>query len=138
MRSLVLAAASSDEGWPEPALPETAAPYAATNYQQEIVSLDEGQRNAVFIRAIRDADIEGTCQGVESSAYVGEYQDAPMWTARCSDGTDWAIVLGPTGTAPVMACAAAAQAGLPSCAPPHTAYPCVRTLAWRTPSLATR
>ncbi|HEY9553817.1 hypothetical protein [Allosphingosinicella sp.] len=119
--ALMLALASCGEGAPETDRAETAAPESATNYQQEILSLDEGQRNAVFIRAIRDADIEGTCQGVESSAYVGEYQDAPMWTARCSDGTDWAIVLGPTGTAQVMACAAAEQAGLPSCATRPTA-----------------
>jgi hypothetical protein len=97
------------------------APEAADNYQQEILSLDEGQRNAVFIRAIRDADAEGTCQGVDNSAYVGEHQGAPMWTARCSDGSDWAIVLGPTGTAQVMACAAAERAGLPSCATRPTA-----------------
>ena len=61
------------------------------------------------------------CQGVESSAYVGEHQGAPMWTARCSDGTDWAILLGPTGTAQVMLCEAAEQAGLPSCATRPTA-----------------
>jgi hypothetical protein len=91
------------------------------NYQQEILSLDEGQRNATFIRAIRDADTEGTCQGVVMSAYVGQYQGVPMWTARCEDGTDWAILIGDTGTAQVMTCTAAEQAGLPSCATRPTA-----------------
>ena len=119
--ALMLALAGCGDGGEADQAPVAAPEEAAGNYQQEILSLDEGQRNAVFIRAIRDADIEGTCQGVEGSAYVGEYQNAPMWTARCSDGTDWAILLGPTGTAQVMACEAAEQAGLPSCATRPTA-----------------
>ena len=96
--------------------PATAPQPKAGGYQQEILSLAEGQRNAVFIRAIRDANPDANCQGVESSAYVGEYQNAAMWTARCADGTDWAILLGATDIAQVITCEAAAEAGLPSCA----------------------
>src|SRR3546814_17101331 len=109
--ALMLALASCGEGAPETDRAETAAPESATNYQQEILSLDEGQRNAVFIRAIRHADIEGTCQVVESSAYVGELQTPPMWPARCSDGPHWAIVFCPTGTPPVMPSAPARPPG---------------------------
>lgn len=99
----------------------TAGRAAAADYQKEILALDEGQRNATFIRAIRDADTQNTCQGVVTSAYVGEHQGAPMWTAQCEDGTDWAILLGDAGTAQVMTCLAAEQAGLPSCATRPTA-----------------
>lgn len=122
--ALILALTACGEGNEQTAEAPATAPepnVEAGEYQEEILSLDEGQRNAVFIRAIRDVDVEQSCQGVESSAYVGEYQGAPMWTARCSDGTDWAILLGPTGTAQVMACEAAEQAGLPSCATRPTA-----------------
>lgn len=122
--ALMLALTACGDGNEQTSQVPTAAPepnVEAGEYQEEILSLDEGQRNAVFIRAIRDADVENTCQGVESSAYVGEYEGAPMWTARCSDGTDWAILLGPTGTAQVMMCAAAEEAGLPSCATRPTA-----------------
>lgn len=119
---LMLALAACGESTPRADEAEVAAPEpTAGNYQQEILSLDAGQRNAVFIRAIRDADVEGTCQGVETSAYVGEHEGAPMWTARCSDGSDWAILLGATGMAQVMACEVAEQAGLPSCATRPTA-----------------
>jgi hypothetical protein len=121
--TLALAGCGGEAEDPGTEIP-TAAPepqVEAGEYQEEILSLDEGQRNAVFIRAIRDVDLEQTCQGVESSAYVGEHQGAPMWTARCSDGTDWAILLGPTGSAQVMTCQEAELAGLPSCATRPTA-----------------
>ena len=118
---LALALAGCGSGSEQPDSAQTSATGTADDYQQKLLGLDEGQRNAVFIRAIRDADAEGSCQGVENSAYVGKHEGAPMWTARCSDGSDWAILLGPTGTAQVMACAAAEQAGLPSCATRPTA-----------------
>lgn len=115
--SLLMGLAACGDGDDQTAnAPATAPQPKASAYQEEILSLDEGQRNAVFIRAIRDANAEANCQGVESSAYVGEHQNAPMWTARCDDGTDWAILLGPTDTAQVITCEAAAEAGLPSCA----------------------
>jgi hypothetical protein len=118
---LTLALAGCGKGSEEPDSAQTIVAETADEYQQKILGLDEGQRNAVFIRAIRDAGVEGSCQGVETSAYVGKHDGAPMWTARCTDGSDWAILLGPAGTAQVMACAAAEQAGLPSCATRPTA-----------------
>lgn len=118
--ALALALAGCGEGGEQTVEAPLTAP-EGESYQDEILSLDQGQRNAVFIRAIRDVDVEQTCQGVESSAYVGEHEGTPMWTARCADGTDWALLIGPTGTAQVMLCEAAEQAGLPSCATRPTA-----------------
>jgi hypothetical protein len=72
------------------------------NYQSELLAMPEGQRNAVFIRAIRDANAPETCQGVESSSYRGETSGAPTWTARCNDGGEWTIVIGRDGMADVI------------------------------------
>ena len=40
-------------------------------------AMPEGQRDAVFIRAIRDARLD--CQHVESSAAAPPYQGRPVW-----------------------------------------------------------
>lgn len=75
------------------------------NYQAELMAMPEGQRNAVFIRAIRDANAPETCQGVESSSYQGETSGSPTWTARCTGGGDWTIVIGRDGMAEVISAA---------------------------------
>jgi hypothetical protein len=80
--------------------------------QARLETMPEGQRNAVFIRAIRDAGL--TCQYVESSAFAGRYKDAPMWAAHCRN-EDWAILLGAEGAAQILTCRDAQIAGLPTC-----------------------
>jgi hypothetical protein len=66
--------------------------------------MPEGQRNAVFIRALRDAGIE--CQGVKASSLVGDTDGAPTWQATCEDGSEWTIVIGRDGVAQVVNTAA--------------------------------
>ncbi|MGQ0659917.1 hypothetical protein [Sphingosinicella sp.] len=83
--------------------------------QNRLEALSEGERNAVFIRAIRDARLP--CQHVESSARAGEHQGLPLWTARCDNGVTWTIVLGNDGSAAVLNPAEAAQLGGNSAAP---------------------
>lgn len=77
--------------------------------QNRLEALSEGERNAVFIRAIRDAGLP--CQQVESSARAGEHQGLPLWTARCENGVTWTIVLGNDGSAAVLNPNEAAQLG---------------------------
>ena len=77
--------------------------------QNRLENLSEGERNAVFIRAIRDAGLP--CQQVESSARAGEHQGLPLWTARCENGVTWTIVLGNDGSAAVLNPNEAAQLG---------------------------
>lgn len=79
-----------------------------------IESLTEGQRNAVFIRAIQDAGQQ--CQHVESSRREGEYQGNPVWKARCLGGVEWTIVIGSDGIASVLNPAEAALMGNQSAA----------------------
>ena len=68
-------------------------------YKQRIDALAAGQRDALFLRAIRDAGQE--CQQVVGSAYNGVHFGMPSWAARCSDGADWMIMLGKGGNAHV-------------------------------------
>jgi hypothetical protein len=70
------------------------------NVQVRIAELPEGQRNGVFIRAIRDAREE--CQHVERSERSGEHQGRPVWTAYCAGGGQYTIVIGDDGMAGVL------------------------------------
>ncbi|MDQ8758269.1 hypothetical protein RCO27_18730 [Sphingosinicella sp. LHD-64] len=72
----------------------------AQSVQNELAGLPEGQRNAVFIRAIRDANQD--CQHVESSALVGAHQGFPLWSARCAGGRTFTIAIGNAGEAQVI------------------------------------
>ena len=81
------------------------------DYQARLQAMPEGQRNAVFIRALRDAG--RPCQGVENSAYQGERDGVPTWTARCTDGGgEWLILLGADGVVQVVSAAEAVRGGL--------------------------
>ena len=73
------------------------------DYAQRIAAMDEGARNAVFLRAIRDAG--RTCQHVEHSAAQGEVNGAPTWTATCDGGTQWTVIVGEGGVAQVASAA---------------------------------
>ncbi len=68
--------------------------------QERLKGMEEGARNATFIRAISDAGQE--CQHVESSSYVGEEGTFPVWQARCSDGGIWKIMIQNDGVAQVI------------------------------------
>ena len=70
------------------------------NIQNRLEAMPEAQRNAVFIRAIRDADQE--CQHVESSQPAGRHQGFPVWNATCAGGGTWTIVIMNDGTAAVL------------------------------------
>lgn len=73
---------------------------AGTGDAARLASLSTGQRNAVFIRAIRDAGLE--CQHVDWSELNGTYRGMPVWTASCARGQVWAIVVGQDGIAQIL------------------------------------
>ena len=73
---------------------------AATDDAARLATLPAGQRNAVFIRAIRDAGLE--CQHVDWSEQTGTYRGMPVWTAACSRNQVWAIVVGENGIAQIL------------------------------------
>jgi hypothetical protein len=68
--------------------------------QTRLESLSEGQRNAVFIRAIQDSGEQ--CQHVQSSARAGDHQGLPLWRANCGGGVEYVIVIGNDGSAAVL------------------------------------
>jgi hypothetical protein len=84
---------------------------AAANVANQLASLTEGQRNAVFIRALRDDN--QPCQHVDASESLGEYRGFPVWRAHCDNGaTNWTIVVTADGTAQIINDAEARLAGL--------------------------
>ena len=76
------------------------APARGNEFQNQIQAMPEGQRNAVFIRAIRDSGQQ--CQHVEGSAPGPEVSGNPTWRARCDGGASFTIVILPGGNAQVV------------------------------------
>ncbi len=68
--------------------------------QNRLEAMPEGQRNGVFIRAIRDSGED--CQHVESSSRAGEHEGYPVWTAACAGGGNFTIVITSGGVAQVL------------------------------------
>jgi hypothetical protein len=106
--TLVLAGAlaACNSSAPPPAPTNQAESAAASGNQ--IAALSEGQRNGVFIRAIRDANLD--CQHVDSSEAAGVQQGYPVWTAHCDNGATYTIVLTGNGSAQVIDAAEATLA----------------------------
>jgi hypothetical protein len=104
----ILALVGCERGTPEESSTSIQVPEG--DYQARLEAMPEGQRNAVFIRALRDAGRD--CQGVVNSAYQGALQDRPTWTARCDDGVGWVIIIGKAGIAEVVNLVEAERAGL--------------------------
>lgn len=81
--------------------------------QEQLHRLNDLNRAIGLKRAIRDAGYR--CQRVTRSGYVGEYQNLDMWMANCDDRRDWAVFVGPDGSAQVRDCVDVEEFGLPRC-----------------------
>ena len=81
--------------------------------QDQLHQLDDLNRAIGLKRAIYQSGY--TCKRVESSGYVQEHENLSMWMAKCDDRRDWAIFVGPDGTAQVRPCRDLAQLSLPAC-----------------------
>jgi hypothetical protein len=81
--------------------------------QDQLHQLDDLNRAIGLKRAIYQSGY--TCKRVTSSGYVQEHENLSMWMATCDDGRDWAIFVGPDGSAQVRPCRDLAQLGLPAC-----------------------
>jgi hypothetical protein len=81
--------------------------------QDALHQLDDLNRAIALKRAIYDSG--NTCKRIATSGYVAEHRNLSMWTAHCDDGTDWAIFVGPDGSAQVRRCNDLVQLGLPAC-----------------------
>jgi len=103
MRTLLLllpiVLAACDAQPPAPSSPPT--PTGPSEIQQRIAALGEPQRNAVLIRAVRDAGFD--CQQVTGSQPQPDAAaKGQVWTAKCSGGASYAVVIGRDGTAQVV------------------------------------
>ena len=93
----VLALCACDRGTPEQKTKDIEVPEG--DYQARLQAMPEAERNAVFIRAIRDAGLP--CQHVQSSSFEGQTDGAPTWRTRCDETGEWFIVIGRDGVAQV-------------------------------------
>jgi len=73
---------------------------SANNVSTQVSGLTDRQRNAVFIRAIRDAGLE--CQHVDWSTLYGTFRGMPVWTAACARNQVWVIVVRNDGVAQIL------------------------------------
>ena len=81
--------------------------------QDQLHQLDDMNRDIALKRAIYDSG--SVCKRVLKSGYVQEHKNLSMWTASCDNGRDWAIFVGPDGSAQVRLCRDLAELGLPPC-----------------------
>lgn len=72
----------------------------AAAFQQRLAAMPEGERNGVFIRAIRDARQD--CQHVAVSVPTRSTDGAPVWVAHCTGGGTYAIAIRDGGIAQVI------------------------------------
>jgi hypothetical protein len=81
--------------------------------QDRLHELDDMNRDIGLKRAILASGLR--CKRVVKSGYVQEYNKLSMWTASCDDKRQWAIFVGPDGSAQVRPCIDMKQLGLPEC-----------------------
>jgi len=81
--------------------------------QDQLLNLNDLNRAIGLRRAIYDSGY--TCRRVTASGFVGEYRNLDMWMASCDDGREWAIFVGPDGSAQVRDCKDVEGFGLPKC-----------------------
>ena len=81
--------------------------------QDALHNLSDMNRDIGLKRAIVASGIR--CQRVTRSGYVTEYNKLSMWTANCDERRDWAIFVGPDGSAQVRPCQDMKTLGLPEC-----------------------
>ena len=84
-----------------------AAPVRLDETQRRVTNLSEGERNAMLIRAIRDA--RQPCQNVQESMLASDARTAPVYFATCEDGAVYAVAISAGGNASVRAVTPAEQ-----------------------------
>ena len=81
---------------------------------QEQLHRASGYNRAIGLkRAIYDSGYE--CKRVTKTGFVGDYKNMDIWKTSCADGRDWAVFIGPDGSAQVRDCKDVAAVGLPAC-----------------------
>lgn len=82
-------------------------------YVEKLRGLSEQDRNLTLRRAIQDS--RQRCRRIRSSAESGRYENMTIFTARCDEGTNWAVFVAPSGDVQVRSCQHVERLGLPKC-----------------------
>lgn len=86
--------------------------------QQALHKLDALNLAIALKRAIHDSS--QSCKRITNAGYVGTYRNLDMWAAHCvfENGAkrDWAVFVGPDGSAQVRDCKDVEASGAPACA----------------------
>jgi len=81
--------------------------------QNALHKLSPMNQKIAMRRALYDSG--RTCQTVTEAGYVQEYGNLSMWTASCKSGRQFAVFVGPDGTAQVRDGKTMADLKLPTC-----------------------
>ena len=81
--------------------------------QNQLHQLDDELRDIALRRAIMASG--QACRRVERSGYVTEFRNLSMWSAVCDKDRQWAVFVGPDGSAQVRPCSDMARFSLPAC-----------------------
>ena len=81
--------------------------------QEQLHELNDLNRSIALKRAIHDTGLR--CKRIAESGFVGTHENLDMWMARCEDEREWAIFVGPDGSAQVRNCEDVKGFDLPSC-----------------------
>lgn len=93
---------ASDAVQAEPLNAEDAGANAAdqTNYSAAVLAQNDAQRNATFIRALKDAPLD--CEHVDSSTRIDDQDGVPTWRVTCKGGTNYLIGIPKDGVAKII------------------------------------
>ena len=105
-----MAASGCDNGQPSAPPPKIVVRSEAQN---QLHKLNDLNRAIGLKRAILDSG--RACKRVTRSGYVQEHENLSMWTANCDEKIDYAIFVGPDGSAQVRYCQEMQRFSLPAC-----------------------
>ncbi len=110
--AIALTIAGCDSGQPQQAQPVQKIEVRSAE-QERLHQANDLNRAIGLKRAIYDSGYR--CQRITRSGFVGTYKNLDMWMAACADGRDWAVFVGPDGSAQVRDCKDVERFGLPKC-----------------------
>jgi len=122
----VLALAACDKASDQPAAPAQPQPKVQVRgpEQNRLHQLNDLDRAIGLKRAIYATG--SSCKRVTESRFIGQYKNMDMWGARCDDGRDWALFVGPDASVQVRLCKDTEAVGLPACGFEASAKPAAK------------
>ena len=96
------------------ATPTLAAPPPPPNaFNDQMLTLTPANQRGALRRAVTLENMR--CGRLSQALYRGRFGNLGYWQGRCDPGGDYAVFLGPDGTAQVRQCSEMAGLKLPAC-----------------------